>query len=62
MVLVGLQPGSSFFTHILTLTSYVVFPSWLALLQALATRYHFDRSVVENRVELLTEGAEANCM
>jgi len=28
---------SSFFTHILTLTSYVVFPSWLALLQALAT-------------------------
>jgi hypothetical protein len=25
-------------------------------------RYHFDRSVVENRVELLTEGAEANCM
>jgi hypothetical protein len=28
---------SSFFAHILTLTSYVVFPSWLALLQALAT-------------------------
>ena len=25
-------------------------------------RYHFDRSVVENRVELLTERAEANCM
>jgi hypothetical protein len=28
---------SSFFAHILTLTSYVVFPSWSALLQALAT-------------------------
>jgi hypothetical protein len=28
---------SSFFAHILTLTSYVVFPSWLALLEALAT-------------------------
>jgi hypothetical protein len=28
---------SSFFAHILTLTSYLVFPSWLALLQALAT-------------------------
>jgi hypothetical protein len=25
-----------------------------------APRYHFDRSVVENWVELLTEGAEAN--
>jgi hypothetical protein len=28
---------SSFFAHVLTLTSYVVFPSWLALLEALAT-------------------------
>jgi hypothetical protein len=28
---------SSFFTHILTLTSYVVFPSWSALLEALTT-------------------------
>ena len=28
---------SSFFAHILTLTSYVVFPSWSALLQALTT-------------------------
>jgi hypothetical protein len=28
---------SSFFAHILTLASYVVFPSWLALLGALAT-------------------------
>ena len=28
---------SSFFAHILTLTSYVVFPSWPALLQALTT-------------------------
>jgi hypothetical protein len=28
---------SSFFTHILTLTTYVVFPSWLAILAALAT-------------------------
>jgi hypothetical protein len=28
---------SSFFTHILTLTSYVVFPSWSALLKALTT-------------------------
>ena len=28
---------ASFFAHILTLTSYVVFPSWSALLQALTT-------------------------
>jgi hypothetical protein len=28
---------SSFFAHILTLTSYVIFPSWSALLQALTT-------------------------
>jgi hypothetical protein len=28
---------SSFFAHILTLTSYVVFPSWSALLQAMTT-------------------------
>jgi hypothetical protein len=28
---------SSFFAHILTLTTYVVFPSWSALIQALAT-------------------------
>ena len=28
---------SSFFAHILTLTTYVVFPSWLAVLAALAT-------------------------
>ena len=28
---------SSFFAHLLTLTSYVVFPSWSALLQALST-------------------------
>jgi hypothetical protein len=28
---------SSFFAHILTLTSYLVFPSWAALLQTLAT-------------------------
>lgn len=28
---------SSFFAHILTLTTYVVFPSWLAVLEALAT-------------------------
>jgi hypothetical protein len=28
---------SSFFTHILTLTTYVVFPSWQAFLEALAT-------------------------
>jgi hypothetical protein len=28
---------SSFFAHILTLTTYVVFPSWLAVLEAMAT-------------------------
>ena len=28
---------SSFFTHILTLTSYLVFPSWLVLIEALTT-------------------------
>ena len=28
---------SSFFAHILPLTTYVVFPSWLAVLQALAS-------------------------
>jgi len=28
---------ASFFAHLLTLTSYVVFPSWSALLQALTT-------------------------
>jgi hypothetical protein len=28
---------SSFFAHLLTLTTYVIFPSWLAVLEAVAT-------------------------
>jgi hypothetical protein len=37
---------------------------WVGISGAAAKRlrYHFDRSVVENQVELLTEGAEPNCL
>jgi hypothetical protein len=48
---------SSFFAHILTLTSYVAFPSWLALLEALATLHDPAGTAPrpENRIEPRTD-------